>query len=247
MGQNEGAQDLAPQTVDYVTSAVKAIVGAAPFVGSLLVEIAGVVIPNQRMDRIARFAQALEARLSELEQDVIRSQLTNESFTDLMEEGLRQAAQSLSEDRRAHIAAIVSNSLNTEEISYVESKHLLRILGELNDIEVIRLGRYMFDISGSGEAYWEKHREILAPVGATFDSSQQEIDRNTLQSSYDEHLARLGLLGTRYKIDSRTKQPEFDSRTGGQTVRGHELSGLGRLFCRQIGLSEEEPGHKQIE
>ena len=73
MGQNEGAQDLAPQTVDYVTSAVKAIVGAAPFVGSLLVEIAGVVIPNQRMDRIARFAQALEARLSELEQDVVRS------------------------------------------------------------------------------------------------------------------------------------------------------------------------------
>jgi len=244
MSQDEGAHDLAPQTADYVTSAVKAVVGAAPFVGSLLVEIAGVVIPNQRMDRIARFAQELEVRLSELEQDIVRAQLTNENFTDLVEEGLRQAAQSLSDDRREHIASLVSNSLNTEEISYVESKHLLRILGELNDIEIIRLGRYLFDISGSGNAYWEKHREILAPVGATFDSSQQEIDRDTLQVSYDEHLARLGLLRTHYKIDSRTKLPEFDSRTGAQAVRGHELSGLGRLFCRQIELSEEEPGRQ---
>ena len=54
---------------DYVASAAKSIVGAVPFAGSLLVEIAGTIIPNQRMDRVAQFAQSLETKLASLEQD----------------------------------------------------------------------------------------------------------------------------------------------------------------------------------
>jgi len=72
-----------------------------------------------------------------IEQEFVRSQLTNENFTDLVEEGLRQAARSVSRDRREQIAALIANSLRLQDISYVESKHLLRILGELNEIEII--------------------------------------------------------------------------------------------------------------
>lgn len=226
--------------MDYVTSAVKAVVGAAPFAGSLLVEIAGAVISNQRMDRITKFAQNLEVRLSGLEQEFVRWQLTNENLTDLMEEAMRQAARSISEVRRAHMASLIANSLSASDISYLESKHLLRILGEINDIEIIRLGSYLYGTRESGQDYRERHQEILDPVGAHLGSSQVEIDRETLQRSHDDHLAQLGLLNTRYEMDSRTKQPKFDSN-GAQVVRGYRLSRLGRLLCRQVGFIEE-PG-----
>ena len=94
MNNSKEEAQLSPQVVDYVTSAVKAIVGAAPFAGSLLAEVAGTIIPNQRIDRIAAFAEALEERLSILEQDDVRSQLENPHFTDLVEEGIRQASRS---------------------------------------------------------------------------------------------------------------------------------------------------------
>jgi hypothetical protein len=207
---------LAPQTVDYVAGAVKSVVGAAPFAGSLLVEIAGAVIPNQRMDRIAKFAAELEGRLSRVEQEFVVSQLDDEHFTDLVEEALRQASRSLSDDRRTQIANVLASSLTSEDITYLDSKHLLSIAGELNDIEIVRLGRLIFDEFGTGEEYWEKHAAVLAPVAATFGSPQGEIDRETLQQSYDEHLERLGLVS--------------DGR----------LTRLGRLLCRELGVPTDE-------
>ena len=94
--------------------------------GSLLAEIAGTVIPNQRIDRVVKFAAQLEAKLAALEQDFVRSQLTNENFTDLMEEGLRQAARSLSDERREHIDTLISHSLDPDGMSYADSRHFLR-------------------------------------------------------------------------------------------------------------------------
>jgi outer membrane murein-binding lipoprotein Lpp len=217
VAENPHQQELAPQAADYVAIAVRSILGATPFAGSLLVEIAGVVIPNQRMDRIAKFAAQLEARLDRLEQDLVVSQLHDEHFTDLMEEALRQASRSLSDDRRAQIAHLLVSSLGSDDITYLDSKHLLRIAGDLNDIEIIRLGRYVFDVTGTGEDYWEKHASVLQPVGAYLGSSQGEIDRETLQESYDEHLEQLGL------------------------VADGELTRLGRLLCRELGVPENGP------
>jgi len=216
MSKDSFLSELAPQTVDYVVGAVKSIVGAAPFAGSLLVEIAGAVIPNQRMDRIAKFAADLEVRLTRIEQDFVVSQLHDEHFTDLMEEALRQASRSLSDDRRAQIANVLVSSLSSGDITYLDSKHLLRISGELNDIEIIRLGRFVFDEFGTGETYWEKHAPVLEPVAATFESSQGEIDRETLQESYDKHLQQLGLVS--------------DGR----------LTRLGQLLCRELGIPIDE-------
>ena len=122
------------QRMDYVASVAKAALGAVPFVGSLLVELAGVVIPDQRADRLAKYAEALERKLAQLEQEFVRVQLTDENFTDLMEEGLRQAARSVSDERRDYIASVVANGLSTEEIAFQESRHLLRIL--CHDAEV---------------------------------------------------------------------------------------------------------------
>lgn len=240
--EDSSSQGLGLETRDYVASAARAALGAVPFAGSLLAEIAGTVIPNQRIERVVKFARQLETRLSAMEHQFVRSQLTNEHFTDLMEEGLRQAARSLSDERREYIASLISRSLGSTDISYVESKHLLRLLGEVNDIEMIRLTSHRYDTFGSGEEYWEKHKAVLEPVNAHMNAPPELFDKATLQESYDEHLTQLGLLQVRYRVDHRTKLPEFDSWTGAQEVQGRELSALGRLLLREVGLSVDDAG-----
>ena len=77
---------------------------------------------------------------------------------------------------------------------------------------------------------------MLKPIAPTMGSGQETIDSYALQSSYKEHLSTLGLLSPRYEVDSRTKQPVFDSRTGNLKLKGYEITSLGRLLLRQIAL-----------
>ena len=225
---------LALSTSDYVAAAVKAVLGATPFVGSLLTELAGVIIPNQRIDRVVKFAKVLEGRLSHLEQDSVRSQLTNEHFSDLMEEGLRQAARSLTDERREYIASVVGTSLSTGQVEYIESKHLLRILGEINDIEVIILRSYAALRRGD-EEFWAKHKAILETITPMLGAEQDVIDKAALQQSYREHLAQLGLLQHRYRTD-RDGNPVFDRISGTPQSKGYEITSFGRLLLRRIEL-----------
>jgi len=207
MANSHGEEQLSPQVVDYVASAVKGIVGAAPFAGSLLAEIAGTIIPNQRIDRIAAFASVLELRLSNLELSEVRAQLDNKYFTDLIEEGIRQASRSLSDERREYIASLIANSLSLDEIEYIEAKHLMKLLGELNDIEIIWLRSFVTPKPENDNEFREKHSEILTRVRARMKDSPSVFDKETLQNSYFHHLLRLGLLYPVYEVDQDTRYP----------------------------------------
>ncbi|MBI5903500.1 MAG: hypothetical protein HZB84_08480 [Deltaproteobacteria bacterium] len=200
-------------------STLKASLGAIPYAGSLLAELAGTIIPNQRINRIIRFAEILDKRLEKIEKEFIRSQFQNENFTDLLEEGLRQSARSLTDERREYIASIISNSLSSKDIEYLESKHLLRILDQINDIEVIWLRFYLNPTIGGDKDFREKHKEILKPITRAMNTPQSIKDKGTLQDSYKEHLALLGLLK---KTVFETKNPN--------------LSSFGELLLRGIGL-----------
>jgi hypothetical protein len=227
MAEDATPESLKPNRSDYVTSAAKSALGAVPFAGSLLAEIAGTVIPNQRIERIVSFATDLQKRIGDLEEEKIRAHLTNENFTDLVEEALRQAARSTSDERRQHIAS--------DDVSFIESKHLLRLLGEINDLEVIWLRSYLHSAMSGDDEFRSKHQEILAPRIATMGSSQAEIDDQTIQRSYKEHLDQLHLLRARHNIDRKTGLPEFE-RDGRLKVNGYELTMLGRLLLRHLGF-----------
>jgi len=218
----ESSNEVGNQPIDYITSAVKGTLGIVPFAGSLLAELAGTVIPNQRLDRIAKFVVVLETKLSNLEQDFIRSQLADENFSDLLEEGARQAARSLGDERREYIASLIANSLSQQDIEYIESKHLLRILGELNDIEVIWLRFYLEPALGGDEEFRDAHENILTPIMASISDPPSVLDKEALQESYKQHLSQLGLL-----------KPQNNN---------YQIAPLGRLLLRQIGLSSPEQG-----
>ena len=60
----EETDNLELQKLDYVASAAKAALSAVPFAGSLFAELAGTVIPNQRIDRIIKFAKRQRGQIS---------------------------------------------------------------------------------------------------------------------------------------------------------------------------------------
>jgi len=233
-------QELAVRPVDHVTSVVKSAVGAVPVAGPFLCEVAGVIIPNQRVDRLARFAQQLADRLGEVEDDVLKSKLGDENFTELVEESMRQASRSTSDERRAYIAGVLANGISGDDIDYIETKHLLRLLGDINDIEVVWLRAYYeWHWGGRGESEFQQtHAATLAPVTAVMGSSREELDKAALQESYKMHMERLGLLRSRIRYDSRTKLPEFD-RDKGFKKSGYEITPLGQLLIRYIDLVPE--------
>jgi hypothetical protein len=229
---------LQSNKADYVALAAKSALGTVPFIGSLLVELAGTIIPNQRIERIVKFARSLEERLSNLEKEFIQAQIQEEEFADLLEEGLRQAAHSLTDERRKYIANIIANNLSSQIVDYIESKHLLRILNEINDIEVIWLRSFCVEISiiNSDPDFRKRHQNLLEEIVAYMDSPREVFDKQALQKSYKEHLTQLGLLKHRYKVDLKTKIPEYNPFTGSQEVNGYEITSLGALLLRQISF-----------
>lgn len=232
-------EPIKTRAVDYVVSGAKAVLGAVPFVGSLLTEVAGSIIPRQRIDRIADFAAKLQERIDHLEEDVVRQHLKDKEFTDLLEESLRQASRSTSEDRRAYLASLVANSLSSEAIEHVESKHLMRLLGELNDLEVLWLRFFLVPTIGGDKEFRELHKDVFEHRRAYIGCSIEELDDHALQQSYKDHLIQLGLV-TRHISKGSDGVPEFDRFSGDFKVSYYEASPLGRLFLRSIGMLSEE-------
>lgn len=237
---NDKKSDLENQLTDYIVTTAKITLGAVPVVGSALAELVCTVIPNQRIDRIAKFAEMLHSKLSEYHEELIRSQLTNENFTEFLEESLMQVIRSTTDERREYIASIVANGISSERIDLIELKHILKILGEVNDLEVIWLRYFMMVIPPLDQEFRTKHKEVLKPIftHAGLSPSSIEFEKAALQSSYKEHLVQLGLLDRKYKIDSKTKEVKFNNR-GQFEVDNYEITRLGRLLLKYISLSKD--------
>lgn len=238
--QTEGLVRIGSKAPDYVASAAKAVLGAVPFVGSLLAEVAGTIIPNQRVDRIAKFAAELERKMTDIERESVRAHLTDENFTDLLEEGIRQAARSVTDERRTYIASIVAQGIAKEKMELIESKHLLRILGEINDIEVLWLRFHLVPTIGGDQEFRQRHSEIFDVPPALFGGPQDIRDKNAMKDSYLQHLAQLGLLEPVYHKDIHTREPEIDTFTGAPKLWHYNLTALGGLLLRHIGLATDE-------
>lgn len=231
--------EIRNNAIDYVTAGAKAALGMVPFAGSLLAEIAGSIIPKQRVDRIADFAAKLEARIAHVEQDRLTGAVSNEEFTDLTEEALRQASRATTQTRRQYLANLLASSLSPEAISYSETKHLMRLLGELNDVEVIWLRFFAIPTIGGDKEFRALHTDVLEMRRAYFGSSPEEVEARALQESYTEHLVRLGLVNEQIS-KGRDGKPEFDQFSGDFKVSYRQTSTLGSLLLRHIGLAPPE-------
>jgi hypothetical protein len=235
----QGQQKLGNTSTDIVTSLAKGITGAVPIVGSLISEIVGNIIPNQRVDRIVRFVRLLDERLGRIERAVLEARLLQPEVIDLLEDAFTQAARATSQDRLEHIASVVANGISAEELNQAQTKRMLWLLGQLDDAEIVilrsRLALTREDIDLDAD-FRNKHQELLAPDATHMGSSEDEFEEAALKRSYRAHLQDLGLVRARFKTPRRGELPEFDGDTGMLKAGGTEITRLGKMLLRHLDL-----------
>jgi hypothetical protein len=233
--------DTGTNKTDIAVAIGRGVIGAVPFVGPLIAEVMSVLIPNQRIDRWTRFIEWLDQKVAGLEQQRVQQEFSRPEFIDLLEDGFVHASRALSDERLEYLASLLKNSLSEQQLSYLESKRLLALLSELNDMEVIILASCHWDnTSHANPSFWERHEEVLRPHAADLGSPDHEIDEAAIYDSYRQHLTRLGLLKPHFRTPRQGQPPEFDEQTGTLKATGHEITRLGELLLRQIDLVHPE-------
>ncbi len=228
---------VGPTKTDYIVSALKGLAGAVPVAGTIIGEIIGQVIPNQRVDRLEAFVKSLHDRLEELGQPIKVSQFDSPDKVDLFEDGVLKSSRALSQDRIDYISRIVALGLTGEEKDRIQAKRLLNILDEIDDDQIIILSGYLRKNHDDKE-FAKKHAAILRPVPVHLGSDQSEVDEGTLHQLARTQLRTLGLLASRYAKIKKGEIPEFDEKTGMMTAGSTHLTSLGRFLLRQIGLAD---------
>ncbi len=220
---------------DLIASALKSSFGLVPYIGSILSELVGSIIPNQRLDRLVNYVRILDQKVSDIPLDKLNKMLKNEEFIDLMEEGFLQATKSLSDERRNYIASIVHCGIENKNINLVESKYLLKILSEINDIEIIWLKYFGLETIDRRGEFSLLHRNILLVHNLHYNFLPKQTLKEELSDSYIEHLVRLRLI---YPVMlSRRKYSLEEERYIEQNdIVDYRTSTLGGLLLSQIGL-----------
>lgn len=220
-------QNLEPTSQDRLATVAKGVVGACPFIGPLAAEAIGTLIPNQRLDRVVEFLRnldgevhRLDSRLEKFEKNVCKAE-----GLDIMEEGLIQAACSISSERKERLARLVGRSLSVAEVKYEESRKLLNLYRDLTDPEILWLLYFSLNpVFGAGphQDLVKKHPDVLMPISREMGAPQDKVDRAALQDSYKNTLMRFGLIELRGK--------------------SHQTTSLGRLLVRYIREQESDEG-----
>lgn len=223
---------------DWLVAALKSAAGMVPYAGNALSELIGGIIPNQRMDRLEKYVTLLAENLSRISEESISRAISNSEGIDLIEEGFAQASRAITYERRKYIAEIVRYGLDAGSTEYNESKFIMKMLGELNDSEIIWLKYFEDPVISRNKEFYEANKNILHPVVAHMGSDTKTFEKAEIQKSYKEHLERLGLISSKIRIDNKTKLPEFDPQTGHPKTSYTTVTRLGRMVLKQIGLSD---------
>ena len=224
--------------IDIAVSVSKGVAGLIPFFGGAIGEIIGNIIPNQRVDRIIRFLESLDSKVSEVEKEQYKSKITSPGFVDMMEDAFQQAARALTGERIEYISEMINQGLKDDQLEIIEKKEILWLLGELNDLEIIILKAYDHTAS-QDEEFHNKHQDVIIGPQAYLGSSQDEVDKYSIHQTYRKHLEDLRLLSKNFRKPRRGEFPEFDEKTGMMKSSGYSITNLGNLLLRYIGLSQE--------
>jgi hypothetical protein len=213
----------------------RGVLGAIPVCGPLIAEIVGVIIPNQRVDRIVRLVELLGQKMVDLEQKLIEERLKAPEGVDLLEDGFHQAARALSEERLEYIANILRSGITEEQAKMAEKKRLMWLLGQLDDAEIILLAWYGLWPPLSQE-FMAKHADILEPKPITSDSTREEIDSAAMQEARKAHLVTLALLRPRHRLPQRGQRISAEMMEGLVKPEGHDITRLGEMLLIAIGV-----------
>jgi hypothetical protein len=241
--------DPSSRGIDYLVSVLRSATGLVPVFGSFLAELVTVTIPNQRIDRIADYARALAKRLANFEKSFLDEQAKRSDFCELIEESFHQAARSTTQGRREYIANLIASGLRKDQENYLQSRFLLRILGRLNDAEILILYYYGLGYSPEANQFEARHPELV-PYAPQWPHHNAEPDAIAVRQGYHNHLADLGLLNREYEtgrygieqVDLADPRSALESlaKPGEVRFKGLTISDLGQVLLKFV-LDSEDP------
>lgn len=241
MTEEPPSKALAPMggsSSDPAKAILKGILSGIPLIGGVVSEIVGQIIPDQRIERLERYVIHLAEELQKLGAVDVVDEMKKPENVDLFEDGAFAAAKALTDEKRERIARLVAYGISGDEQARLEAKRLLDLLAALDDAQVVLLASYLMK-NQRNEEFRKAHENVLASSRVHMGSTREEHDAALVRGLAREQLIRVGLLRERFKKPAKGQTPELDEKTGRMKVEGRELSSLGRLLLRRLGLAEE--------
>lgn len=204
---------------DHVAAILRAVAAAVPLAGGVIAEAVNYTIPSTRMQRVEKYLTWLSVKLSGLEERILKEIFRSPENIDLLEDGARQSARAMSDERVKRLAYLVADGIEDSSIPYLESRRVLRLIEEIDDFEVIILASYL-QKNIQDPNFKLKHGNVLYQEPAYLGSSQSELDTDVVHNIGRQRLRQLGLLK-----DERNYV---------------ELTPLGRLLLRRINLAASD-------
>jgi hypothetical protein len=133
----DGPGDRAATILRSLTSAIDLV---APGLGSVFGELIGVVIPGLKSDRLALYVTKIASRLRASEEGLAHVSRRLASLEvdglGLFEDGAKAAIDATTERRIDAIASVVIAGLSSDSREAIDSRRVLRTLGELDEVEL---------------------------------------------------------------------------------------------------------------
>ncbi len=231
-------EELNNNKIDHLTSLGKATVGLVPFAGPILAEVLSEIVPNQRFDRLVKYVKTLDEKLSQIPIEKIKTLLANDEVIDLIEEGFVQASRAITDERREYIATIIKNGIDSEAVEIQDSKYLLRLLNELNDLEIIWLQYFNCVHDQCGEEFKAKHQNILTVLTSSNQDDTETKLKAVIQEGYIEHLERLKLIEPKKSLfDNRDNKPIYFQNFKKIKALSSTITELGKMLLLQLELT----------
>lgn len=174
---------LQTNATDYTTSLLKNVFGAIPIVGPASQDLLGIIIPNQRMDRVVRFVEALSKELGEMKEEIdsLNERLLDDRYTSLFYKACVGSADAYSDERIEYIKNIFVYGLQQTDLETYKAEGLLNLLNRVTDIEIVYLRFYYVSKWNIGQfREYQKVTSIntLLPLihgGMTQDAKDDEV------------------------------------------------------------------------
>lgn len=223
---------------DILASALKSLASMVPYVGGPIAEIIGYVIPNQRLDRLTRFIETLREKVDGIEDEINKRSKNDPLFLDFFEDELTQVSRALTEERIEYLSNLLINGINSDEAELIAAKQLLRLLGQLNDAEIIWLNYYYIDHKEKRN-FAEKNPKILQPIPRHLGMDEKTYKASVIQENFKQRLEELHLIESKIKFDNKTGQPQPNFLKNGFETKSTQITPLGRQLIEIITVFTE--------
>lgn len=183
----------------------KAAIGQIPVIGPVAAML-DEIFSQREKDRIEETLKLTIEKINRQGCDIekIKERLDSPEYTDLLEDGMKQAAHAVSTERKEYISILLKNSLTEYQVEYEDRKMLFSSLSKLDDVQIIMLKFYEITEIQEKREFWEQHEDVLMPPTVCYGASQEDIDKKAFFDSRKHDLENIDLLQKdakdRYKI-----------------------------------------------